>query len=400
MNKKYLSLICLAFLVGCNNVDSSKTDGSTSSSTDSGSSTEISEKTTQEEFLFTPKVGEVRKWFDHGTLGENKFYNYCPSVFVENNIKHVYYCTNKDEGNVTDYVGYREGTYSENGFTFTSTENISYLLSPTKNTWDSRHTCDPSVVKGVFKLNGETYNYLMAYLGCVTSDNSLNEVGIAVSKTADGPFIKVDDVNPLVPYDESTAAWGTGQPSLVSIDNAGKVAIFYSVGNKTATYTEVREYDLSDLSSPSLVRTKKVSTYGLNDTVLCNADFAYDNVNKRILMVKGRQPFGKDGKTPSFIADTLDVYAMDDSSSTNKLDEIFKGNNAVDWVKIGSIDKSLTGFDRNHNAGFVTDPYGSTIESDRIEVAFTRSDIGSSSDWSYLSTYRIYSTSIALTYAK
>ena len=414
MSKKALPLLSLALLAGCTVATPSSSEGAASSPPASSAepsapassysseaqNPESESSSSQEEYLFTPKVGEVRKWFDHGTFGESKFYNYCPSVFVEDNVKHVYYCTNKLEGNVTDYVGYREGALRGDSFEFTSTENLSYLLSPTKDTWDSRHTCDPSVVKGKFKMGGETYSYLMAYLGCVTSDNSLNEVGIAVSKSPSGPFVKVDAANPLVPYDPDQAAWGTGQPSVVSIDGEGKVALFYSVGNKTGTYTEVREYDLSDLGSPKLVRTKKVSTYGLSDTVLCNADFAYDETNKRILMVKGRQPFGKDGKTPNFIADTLDVYAMDDSASTNRYDEVFKGNNANDWVKIGTIDESLTGFARNHNAGFVTDPYGCLIEKDRVEVAFTRSDYGESTDWSYLTTYRIYSTSIGLTYVK
>ena len=57
---------------------------------------------------FIPKVGEIRKLFDHGIAGQDRYYNYCPSVFIENDKEYIYYCTNKNEGNVTDYIGYRE----------------------------------------------------------------------------------------------------------------------------------------------------------------------------------------------------------------------------------------------------------------------------------------------------
>lgn len=393
MKKKVLALICLPFILTSCGEGPSSSDGSSSISSNDSSLT-TSEETIE---LFTPKVGEVRKWFDHGISGESKFYNYCPTVFVENNTKHIYYCSNQIEGNVTDYVAYRRGALVDNKMVYTSTENMSYLLGPTKDTWDSRHTCDPSVVKGEFKLGDETYSYLMAYLGCLTSDSTKNEVGIAYSKSPNGPWIKYDN-NPLVPYDRENAAWGTGQPSLVSVDKKGTICIFYTVGNKYATYSEVREYDLSDLNNPILKRTKKLPLYGLaGDAVINNADFAYDEENKKILMIKGRLPNGSDGQSPNFIADKLDVYYLDDSESNNKFDEVFKGNNAKDWVKLGTIDSSLTGFPRNHNSCFVTDPYGSLVEQDRIETCFSVSEY-SDSIWGYLSTYRLYSTSIELKY--
>ena len=82
------------------------------------------------------------------------------------------------------------------------------MLSPTPETWDRTHTCDPTVIKGEFKYNGETYNYLMAYLGCVPLNCKLNETGLAVAKDYNGPWIKcngmkddgVTPINPIVPY--------------------------------------------------------------------------------------------------------------------------------------------------------------------------------------------------------
>lgn len=69
----------------------------------------------------------------------------------------------------------------------------------------------------------------MAYLGCVTSDNTSNEVGLAVSKTPAGPWIKLGS-NPFCDYELNGNAgfqWGYGQPSLVSVDKKDKY--YYSI---------------------------------------------------------------------------------------------------------------------------------------------------------------------------
>ncbi len=111
---------------------------------------------------FIPKVGEVKLLFKHsleetvGDDGEDYFYNYCPSLKVENNEMNVFYCTNKEWANVTDYVGYRKGRIENGSLKF---KDESLVISPTPDTWDQRHTCDPSVIKGEFQYDGETYEY-------------------------------------------------------------------------------------------------------------------------------------------------------------------------------------------------------------------------------------------------
>ena len=418
MNKKYFGLIGLVLLISsCDISFSSTTDNSsnttsgsldttpTTSSTLTTSTTSSSEP--QKEISLIPEVGEVRLLFDHGVAGESQFYNYCPSIFIEDNVQHVYYCTNKDEGNVTDYVGYRTGQITNNKLEYSS--ETKFVLSHGENgSWDSRHACDPSVIKGEFKFHGEQYSYLMAYLGCVPSDCTLNETGIAVSKSPEGPWIKCDfqidgetKINPIVKYSEFSCdgLWGTGQPSLVSVDNKGKVLLFTTVGASNGTFTNLREYDFSDIDNYQLIRERmKITSTGVKSTssgidVINNADFGYDVENRRIIMAKPRQRFGTDGKNPNFIADTIDVYYIDDTEGTDVGDVLFAGNNTTKtWKSIGTIDKSLTGFLRNHNTGLITDEYGHIDSSKNLGVAFTRSDEETGNNWSYLSTYRIYAT--------
>ena len=356
-----------------------------------------------------PEVGDVRLLFNHGTAGVSQYYNYCPSIKVENDEMHIYYCTNQKEGNVTDYVGYRTSKIVDG---VVQTSEMDFVLEHgVAGEWDSRHACDPSVVKGEFGFNGETYNYLMAYLGCVTSDSTYNEVGIAVSKTPNGPWVKCNfgsdntKINPIVPVQDFTEAincWGTGQPSLVSVDNKGTVLLFTTVGTDTATFTNLRKYDFSNINEYQLLDEQRtINTTGVRGTAtganfINNADFSYDTENQRVLMAKPRQQFGTDGKEPNFIADTIDVYYIDDTEREGVGEVLFAGNNTTkQWKLIGSVDQKLTGFLRNHNCGLITDAYGHLINTDSIGVGFTRSDVGAGNNWSYLSTYRIYATAFS-----
>lgn len=399
MHKRILPVILMSFLLtGCAfNNDNPSTGGN------NPPVEEVKE-------TFIPKVGEVKMLFDDGTIGETNKYNYCPSYFIEDNIAHVYYCTNKDEGNVTDYVGYRKGEVVNNKVKYS--DNSQYVLTHGEmGSWDSRHACDPSVVKGEFKYHGEEYNYLMAYLGCVPSDCTQNETGIAVSKTPDGPWIKCDfkedgvtKINPIVPFSDfscNETSWGTGQPSLVSVDKKGRVLLFTTVGATNGTFTNLREYDFSDIDNYKLLRERvSINIDGIRGSngsasFINNADFGYDEVNKRIIMAKPRQFFGTDGKSPNFIADTIDVYYIDDTEGSEIGDVLFAGKNTTKiWKLIGSVNESLTGFLRNHNTGLVTDEYKRIDSSSPLGVLFTRGDEDRGGQWSYLSTYRLYITAL------
>lgn len=362
---------------------------------------------------FIPEAGEVKLLFKHsldetcGDDGEDYFYNYCPSIKVENNEMHAYYCTNKIWGNVTDYIGYRSGKIINSKLMFTDEQLV---LEPTANTWDQRHTCDPSVIKGNFQYNGDTYHYLMAFLGCISSDCTLNETGIAVSKTYDGPWIKCNDktiddrdINPIVPcedFDCASNSWGTGQPSLLSVDGEGKVLLLTTVGCKSGSFMDVREYDFSNINDYKLLRQSKVFNDGIvgNNKRVNNADYCFDAENKVFLMAKGRSPFGSDGQTPNFIADTADLYYVDASMYENPFDIFFDNERVEQWHLIGYVNQETSNYPRNHNVGLVTDEYGRLLRNDRICLAFTTSNYGSSAAMTYLKTYRIYVTTFILPY--
>ena len=364
---------------------------------------------------FLPEVGEVKLLFKHsseetvGDDGEDYFYNYCPSIFIENNKEHIYYCTNNNRGTVIDHIGYRSAEM-ENNILIYSDEDI--VLSPTADTWDQTHVCDPTVIKGEFKYNNEDYPYLMAYLGCVPLNCKLNETGIAVAKSPNGPWIKCNGlkvdgetkINPIVPYSDfhcTETNWGTVQACLMSVDKKGRVLLFTTVSAPEGGFTDVREYDFSNINDYKLIRETKLfkdggTQYGTN--WIGNAEYCFDSKNKKFIMSKPRGGYGKDGEYPDFIADTIDVYYVDASSYENPFDIFFDEARSEKWKYINSINKELSGYPRNHNNGMVTDEYQHLYREGKIGVAFTSSQYGTISAMTYLKTYRIFLTTFDLPY--
>ena len=347
-------------------------------------------------------------------LNEN-FYNYCPSVMIEgNNTMHIWYCSNQISGNVTDFIAYRKGTLSHDGKWSFSEKHL--VLEPTPNTWDSRHACDPSVVKGVFKYNDETYSYLMAYLGCETSDVTDNEVSIAVAKSPEGPWVKYEnkvycekhgkeeyrafcDYRHSSEYalnDDNRGFWGYGQPSLVSVDKAGKVLLFFTKGIKLGTYTYVEYWDLSNLNNPVKLNEKKLTDGG--EIGICNnADFAYDPATKRIYIIKEDHIGGwypSDGGVNWISGSNSLFYTPMGKNDTYPGESLFGSHN---WSKVATIGKDETGFARVHNAGIVTDEYGWIIDSNKVPVVYTMSELKTDypdwelgGQWPALHTYRLH----------
>lgn len=311
-------------------------------------------------------------------------YNYCPSVMeLADGTRYVYYCTNKYSYQVVDYVGCRKGTLQADGTYTWGAET--HALSPSENAWDSQHVCDPSVIAGDFIYLGEQYGYLMAYLGCVTTNSQDNELGIAVSKTPEGPFVRVG-TEPLVAFDYDTSdsrfQWGVGQPSLVSKDKAGEVWLFYTYGDPTVTKTVCRVCDFSNLDAPVLGEEINVGTSGLKNLngggdFINNGDFAYDAAKDRFYLASDCHPNPTDAE-PTFISSHFRV-------------SYFSGTDIAGarWTNMANIGEVDTGYARNHNVGLVRDAYGHALPGDCLTVYYTVSGTGTY-QWEHLGTYRLH----------
>ena len=325
-----------------------------------------------------------QKQFD--AKNANGIYNYCPTTIeLDDGTRYIYYCTNQTSYRVVDYVGCRKGTPNGDGTYTWGAEKV--VLSPSDDLWDAMHTCDPSVIKGSFTYGGTEYAYLMAYLGCTSTDNQENKVGLAVSNSPDGEFIRVGTA-PIVDFTKDSSSsvfqWGVGQPSIVSIDNAGKVWLFYTRGDLNGTRTVVRECDFSNLDAPVLGNEVKVATTGLveldgDKDIINNADFAYDKAHDRFYSASDCHP--NPSSEPNYIASHFRVTYFNGSDFTK-----------ANWKYLATVGPDATGFARNHNVGLVRDEYGHTLDDGYLTVYYTVSNEGSTSLWSY----RLYNYNVLM----
>ena len=314
-------------------------------------------------------------------------YNYCPTAMqLDDGSVYIYYCTNQDPYQVIDYVGCRRGVRGEDGSIVWESETVA--LSPDGGTWDAHHTCDPSVIAGEFTYQGQSYGYLMAYLGCTSYDNQENKIGLAVSKTPEGPFVRVGNT-PLIDFqiDPSVSVfqWGVGQPSLVSLDKKGHVNLFYTQGDKNGTRLMVDEWELSNLDTPQKIKTESVSKTGLfnlqnQSDFMNNADLLYDANADRYYAISDCHPNPTD--VPDYIASHVRINFCSAKTS------IASGF----WRSLCSIAPAETGFARNHNAGFLRDAYGHLPDNGYLTAFYTVSVTGNDSLWSY----RIYDHHVKL----
>ncbi|MDE6411225.1 MAG: hypothetical protein K2L02_01630 [Clostridia bacterium] len=325
------------------------------------------------------KAGEYL--FAEDVEKDGSFYNYCPSILqVDENTRYVYYCANETKNVVVDTIAMRKGVKIDNEWYYGPK---SYPVKPTLYTWDHEHDCDPAVVMGEFAYNGETYNYLMAFLGCARQDCQVNEVGLAVAKAPEGPWVKCDDVNPFIHYEYDAARpaafqWGYGQPSLVNIDKKGKVLLSYTCGPGGDDYVELGRWDLSNLNAPvnefkSRVPVKGMTQFNSTQAAPCitNADFAYDFNKKRLYMICDAHPLDT-ANQPDFITQALYVgYLQDFTGEENVPGDILKNYDGRPWKTVGFVTPDMTGYKRNHNGCIIRDGYGGTLYENRLPIGYS-----------------------------
>lgn len=304
------------------------------------------------------------------------FYRYCPATLVEGGVRHVFYCKNTTANQIVDSIYHATVDAAGN------LSGESAVLDPADSTgaaWDSYHVCDPSVIKGAFVYNDHTYTYLMAYLGVqgrvgdTESDGYRainNKVGLAVSDSLDSGWVRMG-TDAVVVTDKS-GTWGVGQPSLVSLDKAGKVALFYAGDYGTCMLA----LDFTDAAKTTASLTQKVgsegspvSRAGVSDLAgtttkmtITNADFAYNPSTGRLYMIADTpdraDSWYDDGGQSLYITKAVTVYGCTLYSLTTNT---VTGAIWHQQMRIQPADldgSTLATSARVTNSGLVRTPYG------------------------------------------
>lgn len=319
----------------------------------------------------------VTKWGQpvdiFGFQPENR-YAYCPSVLeMEDGSCHIFFCGNPEADKMVDNIYHFE--IKADG---TKTTPVS-VLQPTSGAWDSYHCCDPSVIRGKFKMGGTEYKYAMFYLGINKGDCKGNEVGVAFSNDLNATsWVKYPKQVVAFP-DNRDIAWGVGQPSAFSLDREGSVLLTYTKGDTNGTGLFFCSLDMSDMDNLQVGTAKSVSSMGFNIS-LHNCDFAVDEANKKVIGVFS-------GTCSDVYPSYIESYQ---SVAYTGLQSFLEGKGT--WTRLPDIDYSVTGFYRNHNACLQRDEYGYLKNYKTPTVFYTVSGTASVAEWSY----HIYKVSAAI----
>ena len=243
-----------------------------------------------------------------------------------------------------------------------SKTRVKSVLQPgASGSWDDHHTCDPSVIAGDFTWNNVTYKYAMFFLSN-RHGVYYNEIGIAFSNELDAdswvkfPEQIVKKTWPS-PGDQSVGefgkSWGVGQPSVISLDEKGKVLLTYTVGDIGGTRVVWSEADFSNMNSFTISPPQTIVHNGLkaidnqSPDYTCNSEFAINLEADKIVMIRPVQPHPND--YPSYLNTSLEIDYMNFSDFLNQ-----KGS----WTPLCRLTPADTSYPRNHNAALSRDNFG------------------------------------------
>ena len=382
--KKVFALVLLLLLVALVSCGAPKGTSVTESQDNSGN---------EEKLLEKPVTGIDPLWNE--PLG---YYNISPSAMkVSDTEMYVYYTRNEEIFNdKTDTIAVRKGTKQADGtYSFGEYKTV---LKPTgsKDKWDGIYVFAPDVIKGRFTYDGNSYSYLMAYSGSVTSGRMNAQIGLAVSNDPMGDFVRVGE-NPVIEFnafDYSPSGLqrykGAQEPSLVSYDKKGKVQMLYSHYAKyNASY--VVEMDCSDLNNIRIGGRMLPDVSGLQDgttnTHLYSSDWCYDQLNDEYIVCRN---FSSVTQGQPAVAEAVQiVYAP--SRVLTSIDytgeEVFWHLINDRFYKIGAIkttddyspdEMKWSGYYRVYNGCMIADQYGNVQNPDKVEILFTSSALSTS----------------------
>lgn len=290
-------------------------------------------------------------------------YNYAPSFIKdEYGIIYGFLCENRDPFKIVDYVYLYKGIPTENGYVW---QPGTQIVAPSEDGWDDCHICDPDVREFRTTYNGETYNWIMTYLGVDQWDCNHNQIGLAVSKNIEGPYIKFEG-NPLVPY-AGRDKWGTGQSTTIVKDST-TIMLFYHSTTENGPYC-YREIKLNDLNNIVLGDEIKVPFLGANTYPVFSDDYVF--------MVSENRGENYDASViPTWVGDECVVRYRPFADGVI-------AESAEDWKEMYVIGPDDSGFPRNHNPGFLTDTKGYLPDDSQLVVYFTPAVTGEDWLWSY-----------------
>ncbi len=289
-------------------------------------------------------------------------YNYAPSVIEDKyKIRYAFVCQNRDPFKIIDYIYLFKGVPTQNGYVWQPGTRI---VDPSETGWDQIHICDPDVREFKVTYKGETYDWIMTYLG-VDQWHNHNQIGLAFSKCIEGPWIKFDK-NPLVSYSDTTK-WGVGQSTSIVLDST-TIRLFYHSTLVPGKGYVFRDIKLNDLDNIVLGEEKYIPGMSSNSYPALSENYIF-------MVSEERKKEDYEPGIPTWVGNYSTLrYLPRSKDITSPVEE---------WTEIGHVGPGESGFPRNHNPGILTDSKGYMLNEDELVMYFTTAVTGEDWLWSY-----------------
>lgn len=237
---------------------------------------------------------------------------------------HVWWCSQGSNFQDAIYYAHKSGALGPGGWS-----SPVQVLAHAQVPWATNHTCDPSVIRGTFSYNGQSYSHALYF----TADNAGgtdNSVGVAFSNNGTS---WISYPTAVVPYTGPVGLYGAGMSGVARNPATGKIVHAYL----DTTYNPIlrlNETSNGVCFTPSPPWTTQLHAAGRLGNDGQGPDIAYNPSDGHwYAAIKNHDPQGVyDGETRVLRA-------------TNPNDLLGS------WQVIGVFNSSVTGFPQNHNSG-------------------------------------------------
>lgn len=273
-------------------------------------------------------------------VGAANNYDYSPSVMQTGAVQQFWWCTGP-----SDLIAYEEIGLSPSPHVIVPETIV--LGHGAAGAWDSKFTCNPHVVRGLFVNplgDGATYTYALYYVALADGASGGNNIGVAFSN--DGQTWHKYPT-PVITTD-TTAYYGVGQPDLYNPDSAtgSDVVMVYE---HTAAATSHIEATSTDGVHFTVVGT--LSTAGLPAQKNNLDDIAYDPGSGTWYGLYDEFPARPSSTTGGVVERGQPGETL--YSTTDLL--------AGTWAHLDTVDTATTGYEANFIGTLLRDPYGNLL---------------------------------------
>lgn len=324
-------------------------------------------------------------------------------IFDDGETRYIVYTTNGESGEEDNAIGVRSAAYGEEKKDWAYGDET-IVLEGEENKWDA-YIGSASVVKGAYRLNGVSYNWLMAYCATDKTNDTHYQIGFALAQDIAGTWTKAASM-PFIAFDGTiygSSSVGCYAPSLINLNKESKIRVFYTYADTYghfarfvdidaadvgAIYSEEAKTDVDLVSGTVQVPTNGNLSGGDAAMMFPNSDFAYDAEKDKFFAVKDYSPSA--ALNPNY-AERIEIASIAE-------EELYTAEILDGWksIKVWTMLDTEEQYERIYSGCIVSDAYGQVNGEDCLEVVYNHCEIeADNANWMFTQNLAAFKVNIS-----